>query len=67
MLVGGEHARIKRDAVECREATLADAFGGRFFLEVGEECVEAARRIASGSQRRRSAPPVTRRAASTPS
>ena len=52
-LVGGEHRLIKRHAVERGEALARHALGGGFFLEVGQEGVEAARRIAGGAESRR--------------
>ena len=44
---------IERNAVERGETALRHALGGGVFLELGDEGVEAARRIAGGGERRR--------------
>ena len=44
---------VEREAVERAETPVRDALGGGVFLELGDEGVEAARRIAGGGERRR--------------
>jgi hypothetical protein len=50
-LVGGEHRRVDREAVECAEALARHALGGGFLAELGDEGVEARGRIAGRSER----------------
>ncbi len=50
-LVGGEHRLVERQAVERAETFGETPLGGGVLLEVGEEGVEAARRVTRGAER----------------